>query len=239
MNVGTPEAVYGLLGVTYEDQVGAATDEGPPQHGPLHGVRVLELVDQHHLVALAQALARQGAPPGMLQGAGQAVQELVVGEQVLLLEAAGHLLAGTTRQPPEQPAPVIARVGDQRGVGIPGRFERRPASLGQGEGRVGFGVAQAPPQVQVVDDILQQLGRVLEQHAPGWRVARGAEPVQDHLAEPVGGGDGGRVELGQSVAYPVPAGLDLGGRPSGQQGHDGIAVQRASPGERFVSVDQP
>ncbi len=67
MDVRTAEGVDGLLGVPDQDQRGPAQAEGVVHDVPLHRVGVLELVDQDHVVALAQPVARRGSPLGVEQ----------------------------------------------------------------------------------------------------------------------------------------------------------------------------
>ncbi len=127
VHVGAPERIHGLLGIADQDQAGRAAGEGSLQHGPLHRIGVLELVDQHHLVALRQAAARFRPAVGILEGAGQPVQEMVVGEEAVLEETATDILAGPLGQSAEQPARILPAGRDQRGVGVAVWPRWRPA----------------------------------------------------------------------------------------------------------------
>ena len=80
----------------------------------------------------------------------------------------------------------------------------------RGEGRVGVGAREAA-DVEVVDDLGEQVVKILDERGAGVGVAGDAEAVEHHLAELVGGGDRGRVEAAERLAHPVEA---LGERPS-------------------------
>ena len=62
--------------------------EGLSDDLPLDGVGVLELVHEHHPVTFAQPEAGHWPPLVVIQGVGQADQEVVVGEEVGVEQAA-------------------------------------------------------------------------------------------------------------------------------------------------------
>ena len=68
------------------------------------------------------------------------------------------------------------------------------------------------PQVEVIDDLVHEVTHVLDQRHVAVDVTGGAEPVQDLQAEPVGGLDGGGVEVGDRLAQPAAPSLLLGAR---------------------------
>ncbi len=67
MDVGTAESVNRLLRIADEDQRLALGIEGTAHDVPLHGVGVLELVDENDIEALPQAGPRHGATHGIAQ----------------------------------------------------------------------------------------------------------------------------------------------------------------------------
>src|SRR2546425_1192232 len=85
------------------------------------------------------------------------------------------------------------------------------------------------PDVEVVDHLGQEVALVLQDDDLALDVAGEAEPAEDVLAEPVGGGDGGGVVVGQSGGEAPAALVDLG-RGGGGGGGEGGVVRR--PGVR-------
>ena len=70
--------------------------------------------------------------------------------------------------------------------------------LTPGEGRLVPGAE--PADVEVVDDVLEQVERVLRDVAAVLHVADDPQAAERLEAEAVGGGDGGRVEVGEREA---------------------------------------
>ena len=101
MDVGAAEGVDGLLGVADDREhvapalgglvLGAAED--PEEDLQLHGVRVLELVDEGGLEGLAQAGGEAGADVFVPQCVSQAHQQVAEALDVAAGFALGHLAA--------------------------------------------------------------------------------------------------------------------------------------------------
>ena len=197
-HVAAPEGVDRLLGVADQDHRRVAP-ERPVEDLPLHGVGVLELVDQHDPPALAHP--RPGGGVVVEEGVGELAEQVVVGEDPQLPLAALEL--GTDRLGERDPQAVGGlppgvggldaglRVGDR---GLPRDGQR----LGVGEGRLALAVGEGA-QVEVGDHLAEQLVEVLDQAGPGIGVAGDAQGSQDHRAELVGGRDGRGVEGGERL----------------------------------------
>ena len=93
VNVGAAEGVDRLLRITDQDERLAVGIEGAMHDVPLHGVGVLELVDQDDIEALTQAGTRQGASRRITEGVTQTKEDVVVGEDVQSALARLHLPA--------------------------------------------------------------------------------------------------------------------------------------------------
>ena len=86
MHIGTAESVDRLLRIADEDQT-LLTEERRLQHRPLRGVGVLELIDEHGVVAFANALRdRTRRSAFSLYPFGQARQHRVEGEHAAALD---------------------------------------------------------------------------------------------------------------------------------------------------------
>ena len=92
------------------------------------------------------------------------------------------------------------------------------------------GLVGEPAEEEVVDHLLDEVADVLDQGDLPVDVARRPEAVEDLQAEPVRRLDGRGVEVGDGLAQPVAAGLDLVGRPVGQQLHELVVVVAALAG---------
>ena len=85
--------------------------------------------------------------------------------------------------------------------------------------RVGPGESQMvlpcpePPEVQVVDDLLEKISASSMKRDVALDVSGRAKPGEDLHAEAVGGFDGGCVEVGDGFRQPVPAHCDVLGVP--------------------------
>ena len=97
-------------------------------------------------------------------------------------------------------------------------------------------------QVEVVDDLLDEVADVLDERHARLDVAGHAEPAEHLLAEAVGGGDRGAVEVGQRVREPPPAQLDLlaarrrtSSRTTSSRSGGAPASARASPCSALTS----
>ena len=219
-DVGAAEAVDRLLGVADQHERRVAV-ERVAQDGPLHRVGVLELVDQHDRVAGAEPAERGVAGHRVGEDGGEPQLQVVEVDQVLaplaLVDLALHS-GGDAR-----PQPRCA-------VGVPGRQQGGGAVLGGGRGELAelrrleqrrVGVGPAPlAQVEVVGDLADQVGEVLDEHGVGVEVAGGAERQQHLLAEAVRGRDGGGVEGGERLLEPSFALEQLIGVDGGQVDED-------------------
>ncbi len=243
VDVGAAEGVDGLLGVADEHEGGVAVAEDPAHDLPLDRVGVLELVDQGDLVALAQPVAGGGAPFVVGQGVAQPGEEIVVGEHRSPALAPLDLVAhGAGQAPAHGPLGVLGRVLRlDHGVGVPHRLVADAPGLGPAEGRNVPGAVEAA-DVEVVDHLGHQVAQVVGEGDVELDVAGHAQAAEHVLAEPVGGGDGGGVEVGQGHGQVAPAGLDLFGRAGGQQGQDAVVGGRGhagqGPGQPVLGGDQ-
>ena len=83
--------------------------------------------------------------------------------------------------------------------------------------------------VEVVDHLVDQVAGVLEDEDVALDVAGEAEAAEDVLAEAVGGGDGGGVEVGQGGGEAPAALVDLGRRAGGEEPEDVVVLRWSSP----------
>ena len=211
-HVGAAERVDGLLRVADQHQ-GAVAVERALQDLPLHRVGVLELVDEHDLVAAADAGAR--VLPGL--GVGERVAQ--VDEQVVVVHhphgalALGH---GVTGALGEAVADCRLRVGGAVGVGglqtgcgvtdcVTGHLgrdaelQRRPCGVR----------AAVVGDVQVGGDVGDQVAGPLSERHVVVDIGRDPHARQHLVAETVRGGNGGGVEVGGRSGKPPPACVDV------------------------------
>jgi hypothetical protein len=87
------ERIDRLLGVADQHQRRPALAEGTVHDVPLNWVRVLELVDQHDVIALTQTCAGGGAPRIVEERRTKATEHVVIGEDLARLLPVLHLLA--------------------------------------------------------------------------------------------------------------------------------------------------
>ena len=228
VDVGAAERVDRLFRVADQHERDAALAERRVHDPPLHGVGVLELVDEHDAVA--------GAQPGRGHRAAladqrrvQTRQQVVVGHDAGAALAQLELGAGGAGEPHAH--------GGDRVVGCVGRLDRggrvvdrrardlhrlraaelRPPAAGEAA------------DVEVVDDLVAQVGDVLHERRVGLDVAEHAEAAEHLLAEAVGGGDRRGVEVGERGGEPLAADADLVRRPGGEQLHDLVVLPPACP----------
>ncbi len=235
-DVAAAEGVDGLLGVA-DQHHGRHAAERAVEHGPLHRVGVLELVDEHQLPALLHAAAGRGA--GLLEGVGELDQQVVVGQHAQAALAQVELVAhgsGEGHPPPGRGGGVgVGRL--EAGLGVADGGPCDGQGVGVAEDRVALGVGEGP-QVEVVDDLAQQVVEVLDEPGPGVGVAGDAQRLEHQGAELVGGGDGGRVEAGErledaAVAHlPVAPVADQQAQQVGAGGHVGV------PGQGPLGLDE-
>ena len=97
--------------------------------------------------------------------------------------------------------------------------------------RLNCGVAAAgeAADVEVVDDLVAQVGDVLHERRVGLDVAEHAEAAEHLLAEAVGGGDRRGVEVGERGGEPLAADADLVRRAGGEELHDLVVLPPACP----------
>ena len=240
--VGPAERIDRLLGVGDEHERDAPFRERAIEDLPLGRVGVLELVDEHDV--------KPGAEPPAGGRAARPVERVVQpGEQVVV----GH-----DREPPLALFELLAN-GDGQAVahrrGAVGRLlarlelrhrvvDRRPRDPERlRPGEAGGLAAMEPPDIQIVERLVDQLGHVLDERGLAVEIADRPELGQHLLAEPVGGRDRGGVEVGDGVREAVAAQLDMRHVPRGQQGHDRVAVRvgRASEDcrQRLLASDEP
>ena len=231
MDVGPAEGVDGLLRVADQDERRRLPAERPLHDLPLDGVGVLELVDEDDAMALAQAGARRGSGGGVAQRVPQPRQEVVVGQDLAPPLALVDLATDHGGQSPAH-RPCRRPVGVRRlECGI--RVEHGHASDAPGLGDVERrDAAQEPADVEVVDDLVDEVAGILEEGGVGVDVAGHTESAQDVLAEPVGGRDRRRVELGQGDGEAAATERhDVLGAGSEQAEHV-VAGGRGDAGER-------
>ncbi len=155
----------------------ACSAEGAVEHGPLHRVGVLELVDEHDAPPLAHPFTRRRRAVGTgLEGVGQPDQQVVVRQDPEAPLAAGDLVS-------DQAGEVAALGRGRAGIGV-GRRQRRLGVAHGGPGeleghrpveRRGAGRVAEALQVDVVDDLDDQLVEVVHQLGARVGVARDAE----------------------------------------------------------------
>ena len=124
VHVGAAEPVDRLLGITHGDE---PVVEGSLENLPLHRIGVLKLVDHDERVALPQPFDDRGAMLGIVDGAVQTRDEVVVAEFLAGPSSLAHLLGGLADEgdPPSQPLDGVVlawrgrgRVGDRRGTRV-------------------------------------------------------------------------------------------------------------------------
>ena len=205
VDVGAAERVDRLLRVPDQDQRRRAVAERGLHDPPLHGVGVLELVDEHDAVAVAQA--RRGDFPALaLERAAEAGQQVVVAHDAHAPLAGLELLAGGAGEPhPHRLDRAVGRVGGlERRVRVVDRRARDRQRLGAAELRDAAAVEAA--QVEVVDDLVAEVADVLHERGVGLDVAEHAEAAEHLLAEAVRGRDGRGVEVGEGARRAARAG---------------------------------
>ncbi len=192
-------------------------DECAVEDLPLDGVGVLELVDEHDLVARAQAAGgRAAARPG--ERAVQAGQQVVVSHDRQLALAAFELAADR----------VCESVAHRRDAGLLGREFGLELVVRVEHGRArdlerlctverGPAVLLKAANVEVVEHLFEQVADVLDELGVGLEVAERSQLREHLLAEPVGRRDRGGVEVGDRADQPVAAPLDLLLRPGREE----------------------
>ena len=242
IDVGAPEGVDGLLGIADQHEGGAPLAEGHAHDVPLDRIGVLELVDQGHAVVAAQPVARGRAPCPVAERVAEPGEQIVVGHHPGLTLAGFDLLAHGDGQAlthrPDLIGVALARLnGSKRVVDGDAPDALR---LGQGKGRIA--PTQELAQVQVVDDVDHQVTEVLDEGHLPLDVTRHAQAAQHVLAEPMGRGDGCRVEIGEGLGHEPAPPLQLGVRSVGQDPENGVVGRRADtgpgPGEAVLGRDQ-
>ena len=98
VHVGAAEGVDGLFGVGDQDERRLLTGKGQAQDGPLVGIGVLELIDEHDPEAPAQLRRGGGAAIG-LQGLLEADDQVVEGHHPQPTLALLELIPGSLGQP--------------------------------------------------------------------------------------------------------------------------------------------
>ena len=232
VHVGAAEGVDRLLRIADEDERLAVGIEGAAHDVPLHGVGVLELVDQDDIEALTQAGTRQGASRRITEGVAQPEEDVVVGEDVQGPLARLHLLAHALGEAAARRFELVP-VGQRRNHKGVGDVEDLAGDLARLLPREGDRVLPMGElaQVEVVDDLVDQVAHVLDQRHVAVDVARGAEPVEDLQAEPVRRLDRGGVEVGDRLAQPAAPQLLLGPRHVRQELHDVVTLGGLPPGQ--------
>ena len=178
-------------------------------------------------------------PPrsGLVERVAQAEQHVVVRQDLLHLLAAVHFLPHGLREASSDGGTVVT-VGPWRDDGCIGMVQHVPGDLpGLGPGELQrVGTAGELAQEQVVDHLLAHVPHVLDEGDLAVDVARRPEAVQHLETEPVRRLYGRGVEIGDGLAQPVPARLDLGPRGVGEMAHD-LVVLVGRPA--VEDVDQP
>ena len=197
-DVAAAEQVDRLLGVADEHHRGVP-GERAVEHLPLHGVGVLELVDEHDLPARPHPCPRRRVL--RCEGAGQ------LGEQVVVVHDAQPALAHVEfcAHRLREPGPPVGGGAGFRG----GRTDRRVQVVdgvagdlqGDRAGERRLGLRGEPREVEVVDDLDEQVVEILDEFGVGVGVAGHPEATQHLLAELMGGGDRRRVDVGQRRAH--------------------------------------
>jgi hypothetical protein len=183
VDVGAPEGVDRLLGVADEHERHAVAAERGAHDVPLHRVGVLELVDEHDPVALAQlGDRRRAARPA--QGLVQPGEQVVVGHHARAALALLELAADRLREPHahrgDRLLGRVARLDRRRRVG-----DRHPGDRGGlGAVDVRAAVAEEAPDVQVVDDLVDEVAEVLDERRVGLDVAGDPQPPSTSWQKP-------------------------------------------------------
>ena len=242
VHVGAAEGVDRLLGVGDQHQGGPALPEREAHDLPLRRIGVLELVDEHHLVARAQ-LGGDAVAAGPPQRGPQPGHQVVIGHDHHRPLALLELGAGDLGEPEAHLRDrAVGAHQARRRVVDRGSGDRR--RLGAAERRRALGVALRrgePADVEVVDDIVDEVGEVLDEGDVGLEVAGDAQAAEHLLAEAVGGGDGGGVEAGDRPSEVVAMAARVTAR---QQRHDGVLVVGGrrpgqAPAQAALDADQP
>ena len=201
-DVAAAEGVDRLLGVADQDQRGDAV-EGALEDLPLHGVGVLELVDQRDLPPLAHPGAGRGVVVG--ERVGELAEEVVVGEDAQAPLAPVDLVQHAAREAHPCGGLAVGVLGERLLRGHP-RTGVADDRAGDAEGVLaaprGLLLAGEEAQVAVVGDLGGQLLEVLHEDGAGVGVPGDAEAAQHELAELVDGRDRGGVERRQRVGEP-------------------------------------
>ena len=158
-------------------------------------------------------------------------------------------LRRSTSSPHRHGQPAAHRP-DRRRVGV-GRLER---GVGVGDDdpcrsaapRRGRTAGTRPPElahVEVVDDLVDEVGRVLDERDVGLDVAGDAEPAQHVLAEAVGGGDRRGVEVGERGGEAAPADARPRRRDVGEEAQHVVVRRRRhagqDAGQPVLGADEP
>ena len=207
VDVGSAEGVHRLLRVADEDQRRLSLAEGAPHDLPLDRVGVLELVDERNAVLLAQLRAGGGAVLLVGERVPEPGEQVVVGHDSAAPLARLDLRAHGFREPaPHCPRlRLVSRASLDRleaGERVADRGSSDPEGLGPVERRPRDSVEAA--DVEVVDDLLDEIGQVLDERHVALDVAGDAESREHVLAEAVRGRDGGGVEARDGIGEPAP-----------------------------------
>ena len=188
---------------------------------PLHRIRVLELVDEHHPKTATDPSAGRRPVCGVGQCVAQQHLKVVIVTHIGEAFTPFHLFAYLRGELHPQ---VLVRPGF--GVRPQPRLppeHRRP--------REGMGVTKTErhrvgtteaPQVQVVGDFGDEIAYVLHQSDVVLEVAGKTEPVQHAAAECVCGRDGRRIEVGQRSGQPFATNTHLLDAAAGEHRHEGV-----------------
>ncbi len=142
-----------------------------------------------------------------------------------------HLRAHGLGQPPAH-RPVRSPGRRAAGSSAASGLAHGDAPDAPGLGAVEGGDRRAPElaHVEVVDHLVDEVGRVLDEGDVGLDVAGDAEPAEDVLAEAVGGGDRRGVEVGERGGEAAAAHGDLRDGDVGEE--DEHVVARPAAGRR-------
>ncbi|CAB4364813.1 unannotated protein [freshwater metagenome] len=228
MNIGAAEAIDRLLGVAHRDEVAG---ERVLEDLPLHWVGVLELVDEHQLVATVQRLHHGRAVDRIGDGIAQTGDEIVVPEFLACASPAAHLIHRQVHKfdPAFETSRCVVLVrregaGGRRGDGTgvaehsgdrPLQFLqhlRRPAVVLRPVEHVRVGDKFGDDEIaaHLVDDLRGAVAEFGVQPDAGPQ----AQLAECLLAETVDRGDGGVVEGGDGSTQSCRA---LGDRSRGFQ----------------------
>ncbi len=232
-DVAAAEGVDGLLGVADEHHRGDPA-EGAVEDLPLHGVGVLELVDEHDRPALAHP--HPGGRVLVLERVGELAQQVVVRQDpepaLARLELGAHGL-GEADAAADGGGAVLG-VGLEVGLRVVHRGPRDGERVGVAEARRTLGERERA-QVEVVDHLAHQVVEVLDQPGAGVGVAGDAERGEHHRAELVGGRDRGGVEAGEGLDDAAVACRELGLVTVDEEGEQ-LGAVRAHAG---VAAEEP